>query len=68
MMYEGWNVNVGRLFFANGLRTYSCPLCPALACRSHGKLYRRSLARGYHFGGRSQQVNTHAAHLRGSTR
>ena len=34
-MYGGWNVNVDRLFFANGLRAYSYPLRSALACRSH---------------------------------
>ena len=34
-MYGGWNPPVGGLFFANGLRTYPCPLRHALACHSH---------------------------------
>ena len=35
-MYEGWNVNVNRLFFANGLRMYhtsvSSPFDPRSRC------------------------------------
>ena len=38
-LYQGWNVNVDRLFFANGLRMHHI-FAPLLLIRAHDVHYR----------------------------